>query len=205
MAAADAAAAVTYGAGGGESGYIAPDPKNPNIFYAGSQGALLTRFDRRTGLLARRAGLSAVLLRRNRRLAAGALAVDLSRSCSRRSNPDILYTSSQHLWKTTDEGQSWQTISPDLTRADPKTLGDSGGPITHDQNGPEIYGTIFTIAPSHKDVNTIWTGSDDGLVYITRDGGKNWTKITPPGMPDFGRVSLIDASPQQPRQRPTWR
>ena len=113
-------------------------------------------------------------------------------------NPDMLYTSSQHLWKTTDEGHSWQKISPDLTRADPKTLGDSGGPITHDQNGPEIYGTIFTIAPSRKDVDTIWTGSDDGLVYITRDGGKNWTKITPPGMPDFGRVSLIDASPHNP-------
>ena len=89
-------------------------------------------------------------------------------------------------------------ISPDLTRADPKTLGDSGGPITKDQNGPEIYGTIFTIAPSRKDVNTIWTGSDDGLVYITRDGGKNWKNITPKGMPDFIRISLIDASPNKP-------
>ena len=96
-------------------------------------------------------------------------------------DPTILYTSSQHLWKTTDEGHTWQRSQPDLTRADPKTLGDSGGPITHDQNGPEIYGTIFTIAPSHKDVDTIWTGSDDGLVYITRDGGKNWNNITPPG------------------------
>ena len=106
----------------------------------------------------------------------------------------IMYTSSQHLWKTVDDGHSWQMISPDLTRGDPKTLGDSGGPITHDQNGPEIYGTIFTIAPSHKEKDTIWTGSDDGVVNITRDGGKHWTKITPPGMPEFGRVSLIDAS-----------
>ena len=106
-----------------------------------------------------------------------------------------MYTSSQHLWRTVDDGHSWQMISPDLTRGDPKTLGDSGGPITHDQNGPEIYGTIFTIAPSRKEKDTIWTGSDDGMVYITRDGGKHWTKITPPGMPDFGRVSLIDASP----------
>ncbi len=89
-------------------------------------------------------------------------------------------------------------ISPDLTRADPKTLGDSGGPITKDQNGPEIYATIFTIAPSLHDVNTIWTGSDDGLVYITRDGGKNWKNITPKGMPDFIRISLIDASPTKP-------
>ena len=96
-----------------------------------------------------------------------------------------MYTCSQHLWRTIDDGHTWQMISPDLTRGDPKTLGDSGGPITHDQNGPEIYGTIFTIAPSHKEKDTIWTGSDDGLVYITRDGGKHWTKITPPGHARF--------------------
>lgn len=113
-------------------------------------------------------------------------------------DPNVLYTSSQHLWKTTNEGQSWEAISPDLTRADPKTLGDSGGPITKDQNGPEIYGTIFTIAPSRFDAQTIWTGSDDGLVYITRDGGKNWKNVTPPGIPDFIRISLIDASPHKP-------
>jgi photosystem II stability/assembly factor-like uncharacterized protein len=112
-------------------------------------------------------------------------------------DPKLLYTSSQHLWKTTNEGQSWDMISPDLTRADPKTLGDSGGPITKDQNGPEIYATIFTIAPSPKDVNTIWPGSDDGLAYITRDGGKNWTNVTPKGLPDFIRISTIDASPHK--------
>ena len=109
-----------------------------------------------------------------------------------------MYTSSQHLWRSTNEGQSWQQISPDLTRGDPKTLGDSGGPITKDQNGPEIYGTIFTIAPSRHEAHTIWTGSDDGLVYITRDGGKNWTNVTPKGLPDFSRISLIDASPHKP-------
>ena len=86
---------------------------------------------------------------------------------------------SQHLWKTVIDGQHWDRISPDLTRADPKTLGDSGGPITKDQNGPESYGTIFTIAPSRHDVNTIWTGSDDGLVQVTRDGGKTWSNVTP--------------------------
>jgi photosystem II stability/assembly factor-like uncharacterized protein len=114
------------------------------------------------------------------------------------ADPKILYTSSQHLWKTTNEGQSWEMISPDLTRADPKTLGDSGGPITKDQNGPEIYATIFTIAPSPRDVNTIWTGSDDGLVYVTRDGGKNWKNVTPKGLPDFIRISIIDAAPDKP-------
>jgi len=187
----------TYGAGGGESGYIAPDPKNPNIFYAGSQGALLTRLDRRTNYSKDVQVYPLFFSGEN----AGSLPERWQWTYPivfSPVNPDILYTSSQHLWKTTDEGHTWQKISPDLTRHDPKTLGDSGGPITHDQNGPEIYATIFAIAPSRKDVNTIWTGSDDGLVEITRDGGKSWNNVTPPGMPDFGRVSLIEASPNNP-------
>ena len=185
-----------YPVGGGESGYIAPSPTNPNIFYAGSQGALLTRFDRRNGWTRDIqvyplffSGESAGSLKERWQWTFPIVFHPL--------DPAVMYTSSQHLWKTTDDGHSWQAISPDLTRGDPKTLGDSGGPITHDQNGPEIYGTIFTIAPSRKEKDTIWTGSDDGLVYITRDGGKHWTKVTPPGMPDFGRVSLIDASPHE--------
>src|SRR6185437_14499842 len=110
-------------------------------------------------------------------------------------DPHKLYTSSQHLWMTTNDGQSWTKISPDLTLHDPATLGDSGGPITHDMNGPEIFATIFTIAPSRKEEGTIWTGSDDGVIFITRDGGKNWENITPKDMPEFTRVSMIDASP----------
>jgi len=193
-------AANTYSVGGGESGYIAPDPRNPNIFFAGSQGALLTRFDRRTNY-SRDVQVYPLFFSGE---SAGSLPERWQWTYPivfSAVNPDILYTSSQHLWKTVDDGHSWTRISDDLTRAEPKTLGDSGGPITHDQNGPEIYGTIFAIAPSRKDVNTIWTGSDDGLVYISRDANSktpHWTKITPPGMPDFGRVSIIDASPHNP-------
>ncbi|HWZ30134.1 MAG TPA: hypothetical protein VNX18_02315 [Bryobacteraceae bacterium] len=185
-----------YSPGGGESGYIAPDPKDPNILYAGSQGALLTRYERDTGHMRDVqvyplffSGMPSSALKERWQWTFPIVfnAVD----------PKILYTSSQHLWKTTNEGQSWEMISPDLTRHDPKTLGDSGGPITKDQNGPEIYATIFTIAPSPKDVNTIWTGSDDGLVYVTRDGGKNWKNVTPKGLPDFNRISIIDASPNK--------
>jgi photosystem II stability/assembly factor-like uncharacterized protein len=190
-------AEMQYSAGGGESGYIAPHPVNPNIFYAGSQGALLTRLDRSTGQMRDVevyplffSGMSASVLKERWQWTFPIVFSPL--------DPTVLYTSSQHLWKTTNEGQSWQMISPDLTRADPKTLGDSGGPITKDQNGPEIYATIFTIAPSRSDPQTIWTGSDDGLVFITRDGGKNWKNITPPGLPDFIRISLIDASPIKP-------
>src|SRR6185437_160234 len=142
----------TYSAGGGESGYIAPDPVNPNIFYAGSQGALLTRFDRRTNY-SRDVQVYPLFFSGEN---AGSLPERWQWTYPivfSPVNPEVLYTSSQHLWKTTDEGHSWQKISPDLTRNDPATLGDSGGPITHDQNGPEIYGTIFAIAPSHKEEN----------------------------------------------------
>ena len=93
-----------------------------------------------------------------------------------------------------DEGRAWRKISPDLTRADPATMGNSGGPIVFDQDGPEIYATIFTIAPSRRDTSTIWTGSDDGLVHVTRDGGRTWRNVTPPGLPPNTRVSRIDAS-----------
>ena len=96
---------------------------------------------------------------------------------------------------TTNEGQSWTKISPDLTRHDPSTLVPSGGPITKDHTGVEIYATIFSIAPSPKDANVIWTGSDDGYVQITRDGGKTWTNVTPKDLPDFARISLVEASP----------
>jgi hypothetical protein len=108
-----------------------------------------------------------------------------------------LYASSQYLWRTTSGGQSWEKISPNLTRSDPKTMQASGGPITKDQTGVETYAVIFTVAPSRQDANTIWTGSDDGWVHVTRDGGKNWEKVTPPDLPDFTRISLIEASPHQ--------
>src|SRR5262245_7677745 len=188
---------VMYAVGGGESGYIAPHPKNPNLFYAGSQGALLTRFDRSTGHTRDIqvyplffSGMPASALKERWQWT---FPIVFSPH-----DPNVLYTSSQHLWKTTNDGQSWERISPDLTRADPKTLGDSGGPITKDQNGPEIFATIFTIAPSRLERNTIWTGSDDGMAYITRDGGKKWENISPKGLPEFSRISLIDASPHKP-------
>ena len=96
------------------------------------------------------------------------------------TNPKVLYVTSQHVWRSLNEGQSWQKISPDLTRHDPATLGPSGGPITLDQTGVETYATVFTLAPSPVDGNVIWSGSDDGVVHVTRDNGKTWQKVTPP-------------------------
>jgi hypothetical protein len=172
-------ASATYNAGGAEPGYVAPDPLNPSIFFAGSNnGGFLTRLNRTTGeyrevspypLMFSGEPSSALVERWQ-----WTYPVIFSPV-----NPHLLYTSSQHLWKTTNGGQSWTRISPDLTRHDPSTMGPSGGPITHDMNAPEVYGTIFAIGPSKLDTNVIWTGSDDGLVYVTRDGGAHWTNVTP--------------------------
>jgi len=183
-----------YAVGGGESGYIAPDPEDPDVFYAGSYGGLLTRINRRTGE------------RRNINVwpdnPMGHSASDMTERFQwtfpiviAPTDPNVLYVTSQHVWRSTNEGQSWQKISPDLTRHDPATMGPSGGPITLDQTGVETYATVFTLAPSPVDGNVIWAGSDDGLVHVTRDGGKTWEPVTPPGLPDFTRISLIDASP----------
>ena len=186
-----------YAAGGNESGYVVPHPQDPNIFYSGGQEAYLTRYDRRTGhtrdiqpypRLYSGESAGSVPERWNWTFPIAVSPLD------RRA----VYAGSQHLWRTTNEGQSWERISPDLTRADPKTLGDSGGPITKDQNGPEFFATIFTIAPSRTEKDTIFVGSDDGRVHVTRDAGRTWTNITPPDMPDFTTVSMIDASPHSP-------
>ena len=186
-----------YSVGGGESGYIASDPRNPDIFYAGSYGGLITRLDRRTG--------------QERAInpypdnPMGYASADIAERFQwtfpivlAPTDPGILYVGSQHLWKSTNEGQSWTKISPDLTRHDPKTMGASGGPITKDNTGVETYATIFTIAPSPKDANVIWTGSDDGFVQVTRDGGTTWKNVTPKELGDFARISLIEASPFRP-------
>ncbi len=183
-----------YPVGGGEPGYIAPDPRDPDVFYSGANnGAFTTRLNRRTGELKEVGAYP--------RFFSG----EASDAVKERwqwtfpilfsyVDPNTLYVSSQHVWKTTDGGQTWTRISGDLTRHDPKTMGESGGPITHDMNSPEIYATVFSLAPGKTDVNVLWAGSDDGLVHVTRDGGKTWTNVTPKDMPDLGRVSQIDAS-----------
>ena len=183
-----------YDVGGGESGYIAPDPLDTDVFYAGSYGGLLTRINRRTG------EERAINIWPDNPMG------HPSSGMTQRfqwtfpivispTDPKTLYATSQYVWKSTNEGQSWQRISPDLSRHDPSTMGDSGGPITLDQTGVETYAVVFALAPSPVDGNVIWAGSDDGLVHITRDGGKAWTKITPPDLPEFARVSRIEASP----------
>ncbi|MEL7045279.1 MAG: glycosyl hydrolase, partial [Pseudomonadota bacterium] len=186
-----------YPAGGGESGYIAQHPEKLDWFYAGSQGALLTRFNRATGYLRD----VQVYPRFFSGEPASALPERWQWTFPIVFSPldsGRLYTSSQHVWVSEDEGQSWSKISPDLTYAEPDTLGKTGGVITMDMNGPEIYATVFSLEPSQHDVNTIWAGSDDGLVHITRDHGRSWKNITPPDLPKHSRISIIDESPHSP-------
>ena len=185
---------VAYRAGGGEPGYIAPDPKDLDVFFSGTNnGRYIDRFNRRLGISREvnpypwfYSGEPASEMVERWQWTFPIIFSPL--------DPNVLYVSSNRLWKTTNAGDDWEAISHDLTRADPMTLGHSGGPITGDMNGPEVYATIFSVGPGKVDIDVIWTGSDDGLVHVTRDGGATWTDVTPPDMPEFGRVSQIDAS-----------
>jgi photosystem II stability/assembly factor-like uncharacterized protein len=185
-----------YSVGGGESGYVAPHPADPDVFYAGATNAL-TRYDRQTGTIRD--------VQPYPRIVMGEPARDMPERWNwtypiavSPIEPHPLYVGSQHLWRSGDEGETWERISPDLTRAEPETMDDSGGPIVFDQDGPEIYATLYAIAPSSHDEATIWTGSDDGLVHVTRDHGGEWANVTPPDMPVHTRVMTIEVSPHDP-------
>lgn len=186
-----------FAVGGGESGYVASDPSNPDIFYAGSYGGALDRFDYATGQERRINVLPDNPM--------GYSASDIGERFQwtypivfAPHEKGVLYVTSQHVWRSRDEGQSWEKISPDLTRHDPATLGPSGGPITLDQTGVETYATIFALAPSRLEKDVIWAGSDDGLVHVTRDGGKSWQNVTPPKLPDYLKITTIEDSPHNP-------
>jgi photosystem II stability/assembly factor-like uncharacterized protein len=182
---------------GGESGYVVADPTNPDIVFGGSYNGFLERLNHRTGL--------------SRDINAwpenpmGAGAADLRHRIQwtfpivfSPHDPKVLYTCSQHVMKSTNAGQSWKIISPDLSRNDKRTMGPSGGPITKDNTSVEYYGTVFTLAESPLIPNQLWAGTDDGRVHITRDGGVTWQDVTPKEMPDWGLCSMIEASPFNP-------
>jgi len=183
-----------YPVGGGESGYIAPDPRDPLIVYAGSYGGEITRYDHHTGEEQNVTPWPVNPI--------GAAAIDQKYRFQWTEpivfslhDPKTLYFASQVLFKTTDEGMHWEIISPDLTRNDKAKQVAAGGPITKDNTGIEVYDTIFSVTESPKQKDLIWAGSDDGLMHITTDGGKNWQNVTPKGMPEWGTVSMIEASP----------
>jgi photosystem II stability/assembly factor-like uncharacterized protein len=184
-----------FDVGGGESGWIAPSPKDSEIIFAGSYDGLITRYDHHTGQL------RDVNPYPNNPMGWGA--GDIKHRFQWNfpllfspNDPNTLYSASQVLFKTTNEGQTWQAISPDLTRNDKSKQGASGGPITKDNTSIEYYDTIFTVMESSVQAGTIWVGTDDGLVQLTRDGGKNWANVTPPSsmMPEWIQINSLDAS-----------
>lgn len=184
---------------GGESGWIAPHPENPEIVYGGSYGGYLQRYNHETGEFR----LVNVWPDNPMGHGAGDLKYRFQWNYPiffSPHDPDVLYAAGNCLFKTTNEGQSWEQISPDLTRNDPSKLRSSGGPITKDNTSVEYYCTIFTAAESPHELGVIWTGSDDGLIYLTRDGGKNWENVTPPKkiMPEWIQINSLEPDPFNP-------
>ena len=185
-----------YDVGGGESGWIAPHPKDSQIVFAGSYGGLITRYDHRTGQTRN------VTAWPDNPMGWGAEGMKYRFQWNfpivfSPHDQNTLYTGGNVVFKSTNEGQSWEIISPDLTRNDKSKLGSSGGPITKDNTSVEYYCTIFTLMESPVQKGVIWTGSDDGLVQVTRDGGKKWENVTPPAsqMPEWIQINSIEASP----------
>lgn len=183
-----------YPVGGGESGWVAPYLKNSDITFAGSYDGLLTKYDHRTGQTRN------VTIWPDNTMGAGAEAMKYRFQWTfpilfSPNDPDLLYAAGNVLFASRDQGQSWKAISPDLTRNDKSKLGPSGGPITKDNTSVEYYCTIFTVAESPVKAGVIWTGSDDGLVQLTQDGGAHWSNVTPKGIPEYIRINTIEASP----------
>jgi photosystem II stability/assembly factor-like uncharacterized protein len=184
-----------YAVGGGEAGYIAPYPPDPDIVYAGDYQGTLSRFDKHTGQTKSVTaspelsdGRGAAVLEHRFQWTAPIMISP--------HDPNTLYHAGERLFKTTDGGMHWEAISGDLTRNDKSKQQISGGPINKDDTGTEYYDTIFAIAESPVAKDEIWAGTDDGWVHITRDGGKKWTNVTPKELPEWSRISLIEASPR---------
>lgn len=189
--------------GGGESGYIAVSSKPPYKVFGGGIGTgsghgRLLAWNPETGhkrnvtvwpevLSATVAGVGASDMKYRFQWT---FPVEISPH-----DPDALYICSNFVHRSTDEGTSWETISPDLTRNDPEKLGPSGGPITADNSGAEIYCTIFAFCESPHEKGVFWAGSDDGLIHLSRDGGKTWNNVTPKALPDWALISVIEPSP----------
>jgi photosystem II stability/assembly factor-like uncharacterized protein len=192
-----------YEPGGGESGYIAVDDQNPNIAYGGAIGSgefngRLMRYDHVIGQ-----ERDITVWPDDQGMGDGAdtlkyrfqwtFPVFLSRHDCK-----TLYVAANKVLRSRDEGTSWEEASPDLTRNDPSTLGVSGGPITQDNTGAEVYGTIFSLEESCHEPGVMWAGSDDGLVHLSRDGGASWNNVTPADLPEWSLITSIEVSPSNP-------
>jgi len=182
--------------GGCETGPIAINPANPEVFYSGCFGGRLARFDQSTEQFRQirdypenMAGMPESELRFRVQWNAPIT--------TSRHDPEVLYHGSQYVHRSRNEGQSWEVISPDLTGNHTEMFGPAGGPITHDITGVEIYSALLAIEEDAHDAAVIWTGSNDGVVSISRDGGDTWADVTPPGLPELSTVNRIEPSPHR--------
>ncbi len=183
-----------YDIGGGEAGWIAVRPDDPEIVYCGNYQGYLTRYDHRIG--------QARNITVWPEASSGHSAADVkyrfqwtSPTVLSPHDPNTLYTCGNFVFRSHDEGQTWERISGDLTRNDPTKIGPSGGSITKDQTGAEYYCTIFAFAESPVRKGILWAGSDDGLIHVSADDGRTWKNVTPRGLPAWSTVSAIEASP----------
>ena len=189
-----------YPVGPSESGFIAVHPEDPNIVYSTAMGGLVgaggavLRYDHRTG---QHRGIS-VWPESFR----GTHPKDLKHRFNwilpfalSPHDPRLLYTAGECVFRSRDEGNSWEQISPDLTRNDPATQLASGGPVSLDTSGVEHYATLSIVVESPHEAGTLWVGSDDGLVHLSRDGGETWDSVTPPELPEWAYINTIEVSP----------
>jgi photosystem II stability/assembly factor-like uncharacterized protein len=181
-----------YDVGGGEAGFVLADPRNADIVY-GTNENLISRFNKQT--------MQAQVISAWPVDASGHAARELEHRFNWTSplaispfDPDTLYYGMERLYKTTDDGMSWNAISPDLTRNDKSKQGPSGGPITKDITSVEYYDTIFAIGESPRAKGMIWVGTDDGRIQLTRDGGGSWVNVTPRDLPAWSTISMIEPS-----------
>ncbi|MDX1631045.1 MAG: glycosyl hydrolase [Thermoanaerobaculia bacterium] len=186
-----------YTPGGCESAYVAVDPRDPDITYAGCYGGTIGRYDRELH--------QEQQVMPYPEMAVGQRAADLKYRFQWNApieisphDPSVLYHTSNHVHRSTDEGQSWEVISPDLTRDDESKQGYAGGPITWDNTGVEVFGTIFAFEEDPREAGVLWAGSVDGLVHLSRVGGASWEEITPAQMPEWGTVNDLELSPHAP-------
>ena len=186
-----------YQVGGCESGHVAVDPRGNNIVYAGCFGGSITRFDVRTG--ASREIIPYPQNQMAQRI--GDLRYRFQWNAPIRispHDPDVLYHMSNQVHRSRNGGQTWETISPDLTTSDPAHQGFAGGPITSDGTGVEVYGTIFSFEEASNEAGVLWAGSDDGRIHVSRDDGETWAEVTPRDFPDGATVNSIDPSTHAP-------
>jgi len=195
--------AECYAVGTGESGHIAVHPSDPDIAYIGAVGSspggggALQRYDHRS----RQIRLVTVWPETDQGWASKDHRYRFNWTFPIAFSPHdskVVYAAGNRLFRTLNEGSNWEAISPDLTRQDASKLGISGGPVTRDSSGAEQYATIVAFAESPLEQGLLWAGSDDGLVHVSRDGGRNWRNVTPPDLPEWSWVGSIEVSSHAP-------